>query len=212
LVIFGAFAAASVFSTLVATKAYKSQGFLVRDGFSQNHCGITLFDGSLKSVQWYDSKAANDTRAAVSYARACYPPASGGVNPVSCSFFATRSLNYTPREVPCPFGNPAQPFNQSICSYNQNNAAHQVTTALLDSHNDFGINAPPRNRLKLQKQLTCSPLSQEGFTSTDTDTGHGAESNISVTDYNYGGVPGFQNYTYQYNPLAKYDNVPFQIL
>lgn len=215
LIIFGGFTAASVFSSLIATRPYKSQTVLVSNAFNQNqtlnHCGITLFDGSLASDEYYDSKAANDTRAAVSYSRSCYSTASGFINPVSCSFFATTKLSYYSEASGCPFGDPNQPFSESICNFNGNNEAHRATTVLLDSHDDFGINAPPSDRLKLSKQLTCSPLSQEGFTSEEE--AHGTEFNSSavVTNYNYGGVTTY-SYTYQYNPAAAYDNVPFQAL
>lgn len=210
LVIFAAFAVASVFSSRIAIPAYKTSTVLISDGFSRNQCGIALFDGSLGSLPSFDIKAASDTHAAVSYARSCYSQASAIVNSVSCSFFATSKLNYTREEYVCPFGNDNQPFMQTICNINDNNAAHRLTTALLDSNDDFGINAPSSGRVKLNMSLTCSPLSTAGFTSTET--GHGSEANSTVTDYNYGGVGNFQSYTYQYNPAAAYDNVPFEIL
>jgi len=117
---------------------------------------------------------------------------------------------YSKEESECPFGNLRLPFNQSICNFNGNNAAHRLTTALLDSHYDFGINARPRDRVKLLAQLTCSPVSQRGLTSTEQ--GHGTEGNTTLINYNYGEIPNDQSYTYQYNPAAVNDNVPFEIL
>jgi hypothetical protein len=210
LAIFAAFAVASVFSSRIAIPAYKTSTVLISDGFSKNQCGIALFDGSVRSLPSFDIKAASDTHAAISYSRSCYSQASGIVNSVSCSFFATSKLNYTREEYVCPFNDPTQPFTQTICNVNDNNAAHRLTTALLDSHYDFGINAPSSDRVKLNKSLTCSPLSIDGFTSTEK--GHGSEANSTVTDYNYGETGDYQGYTYQYNPAAAYDNVPFEVL
>ena len=196
-------------STRIATPIYQGNTVLIKDGFDQNQCGITVFDRSLDSQQVSYVKAANDTRAAISYARTCYSPILGVINSVSCSSFVTTKLNYTSDDSECPFGDPTLPFHQSICSINQNNAAHRLTTALLDSHTDFGINARPRDRVKLLTQLTCSPLSHLGFTSTEP--GYGTEANTTkLTDYNYGGLPG-QTYTYQYDPAAINYGIPFDI-
>lgn len=207
--IFGFFASVSVVSTRIATPIYQGNTVLIKDGFNQNQCGITVFDRSLASQQVSYVKAANDTHAAISYARTCYSPILGVIASVSCSSFVTTKLNYTSGDSECPFGDPTLPFNRSICYINQNNAAHRLTTALLDSHADFGINARPQDRVKLLTQLTCSPLSHQGFTSTQP--GYGTEANTTtLTDYNYGGLPG-QTYTYQYDPAAANDNVPFDI-
>lgn len=208
--IFGAFAVASVFSSHIAAPPYQNTVFLVKDGSEQKQCGLAPFDGFNNSFNGFDVKNADDTRAAASYSRSCYSPDTAVVNSIACNVFAKRKLTYTAQGVQCPFGEPESPFSQSICNFNGNKAAYQVTTALLDSHEDFGINAAPNNRLKLRKQLTCSPLSQTGFTSTES--AHGVEANGTVTDYNYGGVPNVASYTYQYNPAAANDNVPFEIL
>lgn len=216
LLLFGAFVVAATFSSWIAAPAYKNTVVLVKDGLQQGQCGIALFDGSSNSFDAFDVKNANDTRTAVSYSQSCYSPKPGVANSISCNFFTKKKLNYSMAGVRCPFGAADRSTAESICNLNGNKAAFQLTSGspkshwLLDSHDDFGINAPPKDRLKLRTQLTCSPLSQEGFTSTET--GHGEEANRTVTDYNYGGAPNVASYTWQYNPAAANDNVPFEIL
>jgi hypothetical protein len=203
-IIFGFFASASVLSSRIAPPPYKNQTVLISNGFNQNRCGIRL------SAEVLDENASNFTRAALSYARSCYPPVSPGISStpsIPCSFYAATKLNYARDDSECPFGDENQGFNESICNFNGNDAAYRVTTALLDSHNELGINAPVYNRLKLVKELTCSPLSQRGFTSQESDS----RSN-TYYDYNYGGVPGIQSYTYRYIPTPANASISPQIL
>jgi hypothetical protein len=166
LLIFAAFAIAGIFASHIATPAYNANIVLVRNRFDQGHGGITLFVNSLEAVPDFDVKAANDTRAAVAYARSYYSPASGIIDSVACSLFTKAKLEYAADEVGCPFGDPNEPFENSMCAFNSNKGAYRLQTVLLDSHDDFGINARPRNRVKLIKELVSSPLVIAGFNST----------------------------------------------
>ena len=56
--------------------------------------------------------------------------------------------------APCPFG-PGQ------CRANYTNLV--LDTGLLDSHQHFGINGPPEERLKYRKVLRCALLVTEGY-------------------------------------------------
>ncbi|RSL82415.1 hypothetical protein CEP51_005160 [Fusarium floridanum] len=56
--------------------------------------------------------------------------------------------------VPCP-------FHKSVClpwTEGGKPPAITVQTDELDSHKDFGINAPPEERIKFRRSTTCSPL------------------------------------------------------
>ena len=212
LLIFAAFAIAGIFASHIAAPAYNTNTVLVQNQFDQGHCGITLFDNFLEGVPDFDVKAANDTRAAVGYARSCYSPTSGIIDSVACSLFAKTKLKYVADEVGCPFGDPNKPLENSMCAFNSNQGAYRLRTVPLDSHDDFGINARPRNRVTLIKELVCSPLVIDGFNSTGPAHGIEAKLNVTVTNYNYGSVPNVADYTWQYNSAAAYDNVPFEIL
>jgi hypothetical protein len=212
LFIFAAFLLAGIFASHIAAPAYNANTVLVEDGFNQGHCGITLFDNSIDAVPEFDVKASNDTRAALSYARSCYSPASGVIDSIACSLFTKAQLKYAPDGVGCPFSEPNQSFESSMCALNGNKAAYRLRTVLLDSHDDFGINARSNDRVKLSKELICSPLVINGFTSTGPAQGAEANLNITVTNYNYGAAPNTANFTWQYNPASTYDNVPFEIL
>jgi hypothetical protein len=210
LFIFGFFATAGVLSTLIATRIYKGSPVLLEDGWAEGRCGVTVFGSSLDSQTASFSKTANDTHAAISYARACYSPDSAIFNSVSCNSFVKTKLDYTRENAGCPFGDPSQPFDESICNLNENNAAYRLTTATLDSNFDLGINAPPEDRVQLVKQLTCSPLNWTGFTTTQK--GSASESNVTLTNYDFGPVINYTDWTYQYNPAAREDYVPFDVL
>ncbi|KAJ9615836.1 hypothetical protein H2200_001913 [Cladophialophora chaetospira] len=215
-VVFGFFTAASVVSTLIATPIYTGNAVLLKDGLASGRCGVTTYDGSLKSQEAVFSKTANDTHAAISYSRSCYSGDSTIFNSVSCHSFVKPKLNYTRDYTYCPFGDPQIPFEDSICNINNNNAAYRLTSEHLDSNKDFGINAAPKDRVQVSKQLVCSPLNWKGFNSTRE--GEADETNILLTDYKFGPVvdiftPGsnYTDWTYENNPSARDDYVSFDV-
>jgi hypothetical protein len=142
LLIFAAFAIAGVFASHIAAPAYSVNTVLVQNPLDQGHCGITLFDNSLEAVPDFDVKDANDTRAAVAYARSCHLPASGIIDSVACSLVTKTKLEHATNGVGCPFGDPNEPFENFMCTFK---GVYHFRTVLLDSHDDFGINARPRN-------------------------------------------------------------------
>lgn len=206
LTIFSGFVVAGIFGSHIAAPAYKSNTMLVATRLDQGTCGITLFDDTIEAVTAFDIDVANRTRAAVSYARSCYSPPSGSVNAVSCSLFANSKLEYEADDTECP-------FEDSMCAINSSTPAHRLRTKPLDSHHDFGINAPAFQRLKLLKETICAPLIVHGFTSTSSANGaEGINNRSTMTNYNYGAVPNVGDATWQYNTASAYDNVPFEIL
>lgn len=53
------------------------------------------------------------------------------------------------------------PFDESVClprTKGDKHPAITIKTDELDSHEDFGINAPPAERVKFRRSTTCSPL------------------------------------------------------
>jgi hypothetical protein len=53
--------------------------------------------------------------------------------------------------------NASCPFEYNLCAYNDQ-SAFQMDTGHLDSHLDFGINAPPQNRIIFRRVSTCAPI------------------------------------------------------
>jgi hypothetical protein len=62
------------------------------------------------------------------------------------------------------WSNTACPFDEDLClARDSSAAAFTLQTDVLDSHKDFGINAPPDDRIKLQRTTTCAPLDVSRF-------------------------------------------------
>lgn len=210
LAIFAASIVAGVFVANLASAENQQTRVLVQSTSELNNCGITIFNNSALVLDVFDTKTAHDARTAMSYSRTCYSTSTGSINSLACSLFVKPTLNYTTEPAECPFGEPTQDIGNTICGWNGNREAWRVLTAKLDSHHDFGINAVPQDRLTLQKDIICSPLSQVGFVSSYP--GYGSEINDSIISYNYGPIPGIYNATFLYNTASQYDYVPFQIM
>jgi hypothetical protein len=205
LVIFLSFQVAGILTSQIASSAYESSDVLVKPG----NCGIWLYDyKSTNGVKGYELKVLNDTLTGRAYARSCYSTDFSSVNPVSCSFYTVKNLFYNSTAGDCPFGDGEPfPFESGICSINGNKESLVMDTGPLDSNDDFGINAPPKDRVKYRKQTTCSPVSVDGFSSVCTSP---VASGLLYECYNLGPFQG-QKYTYLYNPLALEANTGYQI-
>ncbi|CAJ2500266.1 Uu.00g031190.m01.CDS01 [Anthostomella pinea] len=151
-------------------------------------CGIVESQVG-RSIEEFDSvlypSVASEVETAANYAQQCYQPSSFAT--LSCDTLVQTSLNSTvDLNAPCPFDN-------SLCRHKDANI--ELDTGFLDSHEDFGINAPSSERFKYRKVVQCAPLATDGYTS---------KVNISddrpYTGYHYGNstVRDF-NYTYGYS-------------
>jgi len=205
LLTWGAFTAAGVLSSQVARPAYQSSDVLVKPGL----CGEWSFNLTTAQGQTlHDLKVLNDTLGGRAYARSCYSADLSSINPVSCSFYTTKQLPYDSTNLTgaCPFALD-QEFENGPCSVNNNTGSHKMYTILLDSHVHFGINAKTMDRVQLQKNVTCSPVSAQNNTMASNVTSISGQ----VTEYNLGQIPGVSTYTYIYNPSTVTDNVGYQI-
>ncbi|KAM5343791.1 hypothetical protein ACJ41O_012328 [Fusarium nematophilum] len=100
----------------------------------------------------------NKSFEAISYVDSCYE---SSVESALCDqFLPMRRLPIVKvHGVKCP-------FDESVClprSEGDKHPAFTIKTAELDSHVDFGINAPPKDRIKLRRTTTCSPLNLDKF-------------------------------------------------
>ena len=132
---------------------------------------------------------------AATYARACY----GGSNDtLQCSKLPVPALKYNIDQ------NATCPFQSGICYYGDT-AAFSMTTGLIDSHLDLGINAPEEHRIQVEKSTTCAPLRANDyfeFVNATNENRLGVIGDVMVL-YNFGptvlGDGSFTNYTYYYN-------------
>lgn len=154
------FSAASILTSRVANKSYS--GTLAR--LAPSSCGNLWFnnDTRIEAQAWRYNKLLNDTLRARAYVRDFYYGSQSSDS--AWSTFPRARLPYVwTAEAPCPFP------NVSRCALGENGAA-SMTTSLLDSHKDLGINAPPGDRVSLQISITCSPLVIDDLlTTTETD-------------------------------------------
>jgi hypothetical protein len=91
--------------------------------------------------------------------------------------------------------------------------SHQMVSATLDSHDDLGINAHPKDRVQFQKTVTCAPVSTSNKTGTTTQIPmiFNETDTKSYTTYNFGEINRVSPYTYAYAGSAKDDSVGYQI-
>ena len=93
-----------------------------------------------------------------------------------------------------------------------------IDTGLMSSHEHFGINAPPDQRIELQEAMQCPPLTTKGFMSanlTINDTDPTYLENLSTPastsgpyiEYNYGSIGFYGNGTFVYSN----DSVSFHV-
>jgi len=148
-----AFAAASIYSANVATTdgevVLHSKVCGLPNGTTENYKlsdlpNMKSFD-DLQSLSalWIYGRWAYDQ--ALDYAEGCYSHSPTTFD--SCNKFVRKNLDSSYRtDDPCPFGD--------LCIA----PATSVQTPVLDTHSDFGFNAPPAHRVGFRKRSTCAPL------------------------------------------------------
>ncbi|KAM0430049.1 hypothetical protein ACHAPT_006055 [Fusarium lateritium] len=108
------------------------------------------------------------------------------------------------------------PFDESVCLPRFKGDKHPAITIKtddLDSHKDFGINAPPGERVKMRRSMTCSPLNVNRFSKvidgiflgeniTTVEFGPTATSNYTYGASNFQ-IVADSSYSLQYSPNRK---------
>lgn len=91
-----------------------------------------------------------------------------------CDKYQRKQLNWTSTKVPCIY--------DGLC-LGDSDGTLQMSTALLDSRDDFGINSRDDDRIQLKKIATCVPINPNNYTR------HG---NMTINYYNPngGGIHG----------------------
>lgn len=145
-----------------------------------------------------NSKSLLDTYDAATYVRQCYQ---GDPNGPTCGTFVRPYIPFTTNSnASCPFGD-------NLCAYN-NQSAFQMDTGQLDSHMDFGINAPPEERIKFRRVCTCAPIRHgSGLATVSNDSTLGEVIYINAGPQPVLGV----NYTFIYTPVPNLDGVGYTL-
>ncbi|KAL5319167.1 hypothetical protein ACEPPN_012216 [Leptodophora sp. 'Broadleaf-Isolate-01'] len=140
---------------IIARPLLDSQGdeVLIRSpncGFWKAGFAFTDVDTTTSSI------LTNQSWEAVSYVDNCYE--NDAPSTLCDGFLPQRRLpTFEWSVAPCP-------FDVDICLHTNKFPAFKMQTEVLDSHKDFGINAPPHDRIKLQRTTVCSPLNVTRFT------------------------------------------------
>ena len=113
---------------------------------------LTAFENIITS---YTSKVIQDS---ANYARSCYS-GEGGIWHDCSTYASTRLPTFCDTHAPCPFGS-------DICIA----PAFQLDTGRLSSNKNFGLNAPPKNRVDLRKVVTCAPIDVDRFSTVKNGT------------------------------------------
>lgn len=188
LVTFIAFSAAGVLSSQI-NKAAGNEVLLESD-----FCGQwTFLDTNSEN---YINKLNNDTLVAANYARYCY----GGSSTLSslCGTYRQQQVLWAVNQ------NATCPFQSDLCQFSDT-AALQLDTGYIDSHNTFGLNAAPTDRVLFRRVTTCAPLKVDGRVKSKTVI------SALYYDYIFGNYAGPGNVTMSYPQYFSDQNVGYQL-
>ena len=130
--------------------------------------------------------------ASTTYAQQCYKT---NLTAQECSIFVKKELPSTvTKNERCPF-----PGSSKICVLDAENI--RIDTANLNSHDDFGMNTEPKDRVEFRRVATCAPLRTDGYNGSAMAPEFGSTTNASevpVTLLYYGDQTQDINYTMVY--------------
>lgn len=140
------------FLSLVCSVGFLTAGIFVSLVVSNSENQVLVNSDSCGFVSWRNESTPQHRRyqqlvfnQAFTYSEACYNKT--GDLP-QCDLFAQHNIPIQHvADVECPF--------PGLCKTEK---AFMLDTGLLDSHQSFGINAPPHLRVQMQRAITCAPL------------------------------------------------------
>ncbi|KAK4168361.1 hypothetical protein QBC43DRAFT_341595 [Cladorrhinum sp. PSN259] len=204
---FAGFTAASLFSTKVTTPAYRASRVRV----APRNCGYLNWNSpenynmngnlSEEGTRVYGKWWTENILASRIYARSCYT--NRAVDSPSCNVLPVQQFQYTTSETePCPFA-------EKRCLLGQDTSFRMITP-WLDSHEHFGINAPPNQRVSIRRSATCSVLNVNDLTAKAPGSSQG--SNIWYYFLGSSGLRSPNSPTYEVSDTNQNSNFPFKIL
>ncbi|KAJ2991353.1 hypothetical protein NUW58_g2542 [Xylaria curta] len=196
-----------LFTAVVATICVLS--FTIAGGFSSYistsigdevlinsmNCGQTLKGLSPDQHPRAQAYLAEHIDSAANYAHQCYSSGGGGL--LDCSRFVKQQIiGDIDRNAVCP-------FRDDLCRRRHSNL--RIDSGLLSSHDHFGLNSPPDERILWRNVYHCAPIVTTGYTS-QSNTSFG-----EATLYHYGnhtGPDGIQDYIYAAKSLDAQYSLP----
>jgi hypothetical protein len=151
------FSVAGIFTSAITKTAGNSTlvrgpncgGYLVKD-----------IDAKGEADDTFIGKRLGDTKDAAQYVNQCYQ---NSTSRLTCQSYVRPSISFiTNQNASCPFAS-------GTCRMGDT-AAFSMDTGLLDSHVDFGINAPPENRVLFRRMATCAPIIAGPFAEIRNDS------------------------------------------
>lgn len=175
------FTTASIFAARIAT--------VTEALIPSPSCGVIGNDNrdrsAIDKMQLLVPYMARGVSLAVNYAQQCYS-SNGPPSPLDCGTYVKKRLPLTVTV------NASCPFDPSI--YPRADGSLLLDTGYMDSHEDFGINAPTQEWWQFRKSVHCSPLVTNGFTSR-----HNKTPDRLYRRYSYGADSSWDtNWTYEY--------------
>ncbi|KAK5103630.1 hypothetical protein LTS08_003048 [Lithohypha guttulata] len=176
-----------------------------------DQCGLwSLNTSSPDSSAAWQSKVTGDSLSAATYAKACY----GGNEGAQCGHYVNPAIEWASNT------NATCPFTSGMCYWNDLSAI-SITSKMIDSHLDLGINSAPRGRIQFEKTTTCAPMRTRAFATQVNVTEENSDTENGIPgDYIYkfwlGQMVGdsgtnVTNYTYQYNLHTAMDNIGYTL-
>lgn len=142
---------------------------------------------------------------AAGYARACYGSTD---NLLQCNSYPTKQIRWeTDRNASCPFK----------AGRYLNNLAVTFDTGPINTHDIFGVNTPPNDRVTYRRRTTCAPLVLDDISRTETaDIGRSGEAQTSENIYagpvNFGfGIINTSTPTFSRNLQAPVSGLGYQL-
>ncbi len=161
---------------------------------SGTNCGFIGYDSDINSFADIEGQLfMKGLIAADNYARQCYISSPAG----SCGTYVKKQL--PPASVDT---NASCPFDTKICKRTSGNLF--IDTGFLDSHDDFGRNTPPDQRVQYRRTLHCAPLATEGYRFQTFDN-----RNQSYTTYYYGPSRNIDDSTNNYTTRFSDDRYSY---
>ncbi|KAI0006574.1 hypothetical protein F4779DRAFT_620499 [Xylariaceae sp. FL0662B] len=163
---------------------------------SGTNCGMVVNGGSVDNpelINYYWPHQSNTITSAANYASQCYSNTTTSRALQGCGTFVKQKLPFSVnRDAPCPF--------QGLCK--SGSSSLMLDTGYLNSHDDFGINAPENERFLFRRVLQCAPLKTEGYRST-----YNLTQERSFSQYFYGPNYRSGNYSYEISNDAVYERM-----
>ncbi|KAF8851543.1 hypothetical protein BDZ45DRAFT_695838 [Acephala macrosclerotiorum] len=79
-----------------------------------------------------------------------------------CDIYKQVQLNWSSRNTVCP-------FDDSLCLGPANGSLY-MDTGLLDSRDDFGVNSQDKDRVQWRRNVTCVPITTDGYVKSGNST------------------------------------------